>query len=97
LLTDVERLCQVYVPQWLSTPGMTAGKIGLYYDDPAKQAADASALAQAHYRRSLTVDTSPAWRARRLLQVWRRRSLDRLDRLSPNAVARLRILAGRAA
>jgi len=97
LLTDVERLCQVHVPQWLATPGMAAEKIGQYYDDPVKQASDASALEQARYRRSLTVDTSPAWRARRLLLVWRRRILDRLDRLAPSAGARLRTLAGRPA
>ena len=97
LLTDVERLCQVHVPQWLATPGMTADKIGCYYDDPAKQAADASALAQAKYRRSLTVDTGLAWRARRLLLVWRRRLVDRLGRLSPGMVARLRTLSGRPA
>lgn len=92
LLTDVERLCQVHVPEWLATPGMTADKIGRYYDDPLKQAADASSLAQAKYRRSLTVDTGLAWRARRLLLVWRRRMLDRLGRLSPTAIARLRKL-----
>ncbi|MGN6536854.1 MAG: FAD-dependent oxidoreductase [Mesorhizobium sp.] len=97
LLTDVERLCHVHVPQWLATPGMTADKIGCYYDDPEKQAADASALAQAKYRRSLTVDTGLAWRVRRLLLVWRRRLVDRLGRLSPGTVARLRTLAGRPA
>lgn len=97
LLTDVERLCNVHVPQWLATPGMTADKIGCYYDDPEKQAADASALAQAKYRRSLTVDTGLAWRVRRLLLVWRRRLVDRLGRLSPGTVARLRTLAGRPA
>lgn len=97
LLTDVERLCQVHVPDWLATPGMSADKIGRYYDDPLKLAADASALAQAKYRRSLTVDTGLAWRARRLLLVWRRRTLDRLGRLSPTAIARLRTIAGRPA
>jgi 2-polyprenyl-6-methoxyphenol hydroxylase-like FAD-dependent oxidoreductase len=97
LLTDVERLCQVHVPQWLATPGMEAAKIGAYYDDPVKLAADASALGQASYRRSLTLDTSPAWHARRLVQFWRRRILDRLDQLSPGTTARLKTLAGRAA
>jgi 2-polyprenyl-6-methoxyphenol hydroxylase-like FAD-dependent oxidoreductase len=97
LMTDVEQLCLVHAPQWLATPGMAADKIAAFYDDPRKQASDASALAQADYRRNLTVATSPAWRARRALQVLRRRLLDRIEMVSPGAKARLRTLAGRAA
>lgn len=97
LLTDVEQLCLVHVPQWLATPGMAADKIATFYDDPRKQASDASALAQANYRRNLTVATSPAWRARRTLQVLRRRLFDRIEAVSPGAKARLRTLAGRSA
>jgi 2-polyprenyl-6-methoxyphenol hydroxylase-like FAD-dependent oxidoreductase len=97
LLTDVEQLCLVHVPQWLATPGMAADKIAAFYDDPRKQASDAGALAQANYRRNLTVATSPAWRARRTLQVLRRRLFDRIEAVSPGAKARLRTLAGRSA
>lgn len=92
LLTDVERLCLHHVPQWLATPGMAADKIAAYYDDPRKQESDAGALAQAYYRRNLTVATSPAWRARRTLSVLRRRIF---DRLSPHVRTRLRTLSGR--
>lgn len=97
LLTDVERLCLVHVPQWLATPGMGAEKVAAFYDDPLKQASDASALAQANYRRNLTVATGPSWRARRTLQVLRRRLIDRIETASPGARARLRRLAGRPA
>jgi 2-polyprenyl-6-methoxyphenol hydroxylase-like FAD-dependent oxidoreductase len=97
LLTDVEQLCLVHVPQWLATPGMGADKIAAFYDDPRKQASDASALAQANYRRNLTVATSPAWRARRTLQVLRRRLIDRIEMASPGTRARLRALVRRAA
>lgn len=40
VLTDVERLCNVHVPQWLATPGMGLDKIAAFYDDPVKQACD---------------------------------------------------------
>ena len=95
LMTDVEQLCLVHVPQWLATPGMAQEKIAAFYDDPRKLAADANALAQAHYRRNLTTATGPAWRARRTMQVLRRRLLDRLETVSPGAKAHLRTLAGR--
>jgi 2-polyprenyl-6-methoxyphenol hydroxylase-like FAD-dependent oxidoreductase len=97
LMTDVEQLCLVHAPAWLATPGMAADKIAAFYDDPRKQASDADALALANYRRNLTVATTPAWRARRVLQVVRRRLLDRIETVSPGAKARLRTLAGRPA
>ena len=40
-LLDVERLCNVYVPAWLATPGMGAEKIAQYYNDPQKRRSDA--------------------------------------------------------
>ncbi|PZN53465.1 MAG: FAD-dependent monooxygenase [Proteobacteria bacterium] len=97
LMTDIEQLCLVHAPRWLATPGMATEKIAAYYDDPRKRASDASALELAHYRRKLTVATSPAWRVRRTLQLIRRRALDRIEAVSPNAKARLRQLAGRPA
>src|SRR5262249_188518 len=53
LLTDVERLCHEHVPQWLASPGMTAGKIAAFYGDRAKQRSDTHAARLAAYRRSL--------------------------------------------
>jgi 2-polyprenyl-6-methoxyphenol hydroxylase-like FAD-dependent oxidoreductase len=90
LLTDVERLCTVHIPDWLESPRMTASKLARFYDDPHKQAMDARALGLAHYRRSLTVDTSFSWRTRRQAMYMRRRLMDGLDGISPILAAKLR-------
>jgi 2-polyprenyl-6-methoxyphenol hydroxylase-like FAD-dependent oxidoreductase len=66
VLTDVERLCNMHIPRWLATPGMGEEKIGAFYDDPVKRACDARSLAEAYYMRSLSIDRSLPWRARRL-------------------------------
>ncbi|MDR3473092.1 MAG: NAD(P)/FAD-dependent oxidoreductase [Devosia sp.] len=97
LLTDVETLCGVHIPAWFGSPGMDARKIARFYADPDKQAMDAHALALAHYRRSLTIDTSLGWRAHRQMAYARRRVLGALDRVSPGLVSRLRSLRARAA
>ena len=97
LLTDIERLCLVHIPQWLASPGMSAEKIARFYADPQKRAMDDHVLALARYRRRLTVDTSPAWRLQRQVLYTRRRLIDRLDRVSPGLVARLRSLKARPA
>jgi 2-polyprenyl-6-methoxyphenol hydroxylase-like FAD-dependent oxidoreductase len=91
LLTDVERLCTVHIPDWLESPRMTASKLARFYDDPQKQAMDARALGLAHYRRSLTVDTSFSWRTRRQAMYMRRRLMDGLDGISPILAATLRM------
>ena len=65
VFTDVERLCNVYIPQWLATEGMEARKIAEFYDDPEKTACEARCLAKAYHLRSLSVDNGLLWRARR--------------------------------
>lgn len=65
LLTDVDRLCTIYAPQWLATPGMGADKIAQYYRDPERQASDRKSTAKAYFAKSLTLDDTPAWQARR--------------------------------
>ncbi len=64
-LTDVERLCNVYVPRWLAAPGMNADKIAGFYDDPVKQACDEFSLEKAYKLRSFSIDPSLRWRAQR--------------------------------
>src|SRR4030081_3352883 len=44
VFTDVGRLCNVYIPKWLTTEGMDAQKIAQFYDDPEKQACEARCL-----------------------------------------------------
>jgi 2-polyprenyl-6-methoxyphenol hydroxylase-like FAD-dependent oxidoreductase len=95
VLTDVERLCTVYVPQWLRTSGMSASKIAAFYDDTQKQAVDQRALRLADYRRNLTIETDWRWRARRLMLLSRRRLVNRIDLYTPALGATLRMLRGR--
>jgi 2-polyprenyl-6-methoxyphenol hydroxylase-like FAD-dependent oxidoreductase len=65
VLTDVERLCNVYLPRWLATDGMGVDKISAYYDDEIKQACDSFSAAKAYYLRSLSIDAGLSWTARR--------------------------------
>lgn len=82
LLTDIDRLCNVLIPQWLETPGMGKEKIKNFYSDPVKQATDVEAMRTAHYRRSLTVDRSLRWGFRRHQHFARRRIAGWFDRTS---------------
>lgn len=65
VFTDVGRLCNVYIPQWLATNGMASGKISQFYEDPEKQACEARSLAKAYHLRSLSIDSGLSWRAQR--------------------------------
>ncbi|WP_375414553.1 FAD-dependent oxidoreductase [uncultured Bradyrhizobium sp.] len=65
VFTDVERLCNVYIPNWLATEGMDELKIAAFYDDPVKTACDAWSAAKAYSFRSVTLDDGISWRARR--------------------------------
>lgn len=66
-LTDVDRLCNVYIPRWFETAGMGAEKIAQFYGDPEKQENDERAYQLAQYHRALTVDTGVRWELRRRL------------------------------
>jgi 2-polyprenyl-6-methoxyphenol hydroxylase-like FAD-dependent oxidoreductase len=66
VFTDVERLCNVYIPRWLSSAGMEASKIGDFYEDRVKLASDAASASRAFYVRSLAIDDRLRWRVRRL-------------------------------
>jgi 2-polyprenyl-6-methoxyphenol hydroxylase-like FAD-dependent oxidoreductase len=63
-LVDVERLCNVHIPQWLATDGMTAEKIAVFYDDPVKAENEAFCRKKAFRLRSITLQSGPYWRAR---------------------------------
>jgi 2-polyprenyl-6-methoxyphenol hydroxylase-like FAD-dependent oxidoreductase len=65
VFTDVGRLCNVYIPQWLATEGMNVAKIAAFYDDPEKTACEARCLAKAYHLRSLSIDNGLSWRAQR--------------------------------
>jgi len=82
LLTDIDRLCNTFIPQWLKTPGMGKDKISEFYTDPVKRAVDVEALNMAHYRRSLTVSRSLRWDLYRRQHFARRRLSGWLNRAS---------------
>ena len=65
VFTDVERLCNVYIPQWLGSDGMVAAKIAAFYADPVKRDCDDWAVAKAFDFRSVSIGTSPYWTAQR--------------------------------
>jgi 2-polyprenyl-6-methoxyphenol hydroxylase-like FAD-dependent oxidoreductase len=65
VFTDVERLCNVHIPNWLATDGMDETKIAAFYDDPVKTACDAWASAKAYSFRSVSIDNSLYWKAQR--------------------------------
>jgi len=65
VLTDVERLCNVYIPRWLATEGMGAEKMVEFYEDPVKAECDARCLDKAYRLRSLSIDDGLSWRAAR--------------------------------
>lgn len=65
VFTDVERLCNVHIPNWLATEGMSREKIEAFYDDPIKTACDTWSTAKAYHLRSLSTDNGLSWRAKR--------------------------------
>jgi 2-polyprenyl-6-methoxyphenol hydroxylase-like FAD-dependent oxidoreductase len=64
-LTDVERLCNFYIPQWLTTAGMGAEKIDAFYDDPAKRACDLFSVEKAFALKAASIGTGWKWEIRR--------------------------------
>ena len=65
VLVDAERLCNVHIPHWLTTPGMGAAKIAAFYGDPVKRACDAYSAAKAYDLRSFSIDPTLPWVVRR--------------------------------
>ncbi|MDR3422813.1 MAG: FAD-dependent monooxygenase [Xanthobacteraceae bacterium] len=68
VLTDVERLCNHHVPQWLQTPGMAEAKIAAFYGDPVKQACDDFAARKAVCLKAFSLDATLAGHAYRLVR-----------------------------
>src|SRR5665213_4447802 len=65
VFVDVERLCNIHIPNWLATEGMATDKIAAFYDDPVKTACDAWSAAKAYNFRSVSIDNGFYWRAQR--------------------------------
>jgi 2-polyprenyl-6-methoxyphenol hydroxylase-like FAD-dependent oxidoreductase len=65
VFTDVERLCNIHIPAWLATEGMSEAKIDAFYADPVKTACDAWSIAKAYDFRSISIDQGLVWRIQR--------------------------------
>jgi 2-polyprenyl-6-methoxyphenol hydroxylase-like FAD-dependent oxidoreductase len=65
VLTDVTQLCNIHIPRWLATEGMSEPKVASFYDDPVKQACDAWSSAKAFSFRKVTLDPGVYWKAQR--------------------------------
>jgi 2-polyprenyl-6-methoxyphenol hydroxylase-like FAD-dependent oxidoreductase len=98
-LTDVERLCNVHIPQWLATPGMGAEKITAFYDDPVKIACENHSLDKAFRLRSFSIEPGllrDAQRRIRFVRHWGRGTLRQVFDRRP-AVPAQRATAARGA
>jgi 2-polyprenyl-6-methoxyphenol hydroxylase-like FAD-dependent oxidoreductase len=62
-LLDAERLCNVYIPQWLATRGMHAEKIAQFYDDPEKKRSDAHSLHTSTFAKRAALGQGLLWTA----------------------------------
>lgn len=87
LLVDVERLCTVYLPEWLKTDGMGMEKISMFYSDRDKVASDQLAFRMAHFRQALTTEAGMRWDLRRRLHFLRRNLRHRVDSFRPGWTA----------
>ena len=62
-LLDAERLCNVYVPDWLASPGMGVEKIAQYYNDPDKRRSDAHSLRTSVFAKRAALGEGLLWTA----------------------------------
>jgi 2-polyprenyl-6-methoxyphenol hydroxylase-like FAD-dependent oxidoreductase len=69
VLTDVDRLCNTYIPRWYETPGFGAEKISAFYDDRVKRDVDLTATRRAFAIRAVSTGSGPLWRARRFTKL----------------------------
>jgi 2-polyprenyl-6-methoxyphenol hydroxylase-like FAD-dependent oxidoreductase len=81
VLTDVELLCNHYIPRWLASDGMGANKIAAFYDDPVKLTCEMFSRDKAFFLRALSTETGVVWRARRLMRFLGGASLGAVRRL----------------
>lgn len=65
VFTDVERLCNVYIPEWLKSEGMSDAKIATFYRDPVKLACDVASRAKAYQLKSISIDDGLIWHMHR--------------------------------
>lgn len=69
VLTDVDRLCTAFIPQWFATPGMSEAKTSAFYDDLVKRQSDAAALRRSIVTKSIATNPGLSWAIRRAGQA----------------------------
>jgi 2-polyprenyl-6-methoxyphenol hydroxylase-like FAD-dependent oxidoreductase len=78
VLTDVERLCNIHIPQWLASDAMGIDKIAAFYDDPVKVENDRRSTAKAYHLREASINRGPRWCAERVGRFVLRSGIGRL-------------------
>ena len=91
VFTDVSRLCNIHIPDWLSSDGMGSDKIAAFYDDPVKKACDAWSAAKAYNFRQVSIGNGIYWQAQRWARflTWFGEGLLRRYRTKPRSAVRL--------
>jgi 2-polyprenyl-6-methoxyphenol hydroxylase-like FAD-dependent oxidoreductase len=69
-VTDVEILCSKYIPQWLDQNRFDADTLSEFYQDETKRESDASSLHEAYFLKSLSLEKSLIWGARRWMRYF---------------------------
>lgn len=69
-ITDVEILCSRYIPKWLSENKISAQALAEFYQDEEKLKSDASSLNEAYFLKSLSLEKSLIWGARRWMRYF---------------------------
>lgn len=67
---DVEILCSKYIPKWLVENRFDAGALCEFYQDETKRQSDASSLHEAYFLKSLSLEKSFIWGARRWMRYF---------------------------
>jgi 2-polyprenyl-6-methoxyphenol hydroxylase-like FAD-dependent oxidoreductase len=87
VFNDVERLCNVHIPNWLMSSGMAVGKIAQFYDDPVKRDYDEAASAFAYQLRSMSIEKGFTWGLQRNLRFVARAAIGSARRLGMITIA----------
>ena len=62
-LLDAERLCNLYIPRWLATPGMSVAKIAQFYNDPEKRRSDTHSFNTSVFAKRAALGQGLLWTA----------------------------------
>ncbi len=87
VLTDVQRLCSTYVPDWLGKETIEAADVTDFYADPLKVQCESESLQKALWLRRVSTGTSMGLRSWRGARFVAQSVLGRIRRIKPADVA----------